>query len=1257
MLTCDVCYKEFTRPDNLVRHQRTACIGKRRKVEEDQQGDVIVCEICDEHVTRQCYSSHLRSNKHKQKAFVIIDDGVEKIDSIFGDKICSFRVSDHERKYVDMKEFSNRIREKVISLIQSVRNVNGSLKVNTEIFGLYFINTKEEVEIKSFNTKNKIITVAVDLYQTYEDFMDEIMVKMSEFQERDSGWTLLEILYLEVNCNKFNPTRASSYIDLPTSIKGKRAVINVQNNDNKCFAWALMSALYQPTGLPQRISSYPDYRETELKFDCVTFPVPIRDIPKFEEENNISINVYGINSWYNGEKMVDDIVTVCICKQKRERHVNLLVVSDNFGNNHYCWIKNLSRLINTQSSTHEHQRYICEGCLQYFSTEDKLVRHQMDDCKKVKATVPSEQIKVNKFGHLEKENVLQFEGFEKKMKVPFVVYADFEAILKPLTPEEGKVYDDNKPYTARCFEHEPYAFAYYIKCAYDDNLSKFRIYRGRNAALEFIIRLEKDVIEIYKQHLRQTKDMIPLSCLDQFVHELSSVCHICDKPINKEEKVCDHDHLTGLYRGPAHSVCNINYKLPMFIPVFFHNLSNYDAHMFVKSIALNKEEVEVIAQNKEKYISFSKKIVVGETTDNKGKKRKVFMKIRFVDSFRFMASSLEKLVSYLDDKDCVEVKKKFKDSEEFRLMSQKGVFPYSFVDSFEKLEYSKLPDHTQFYDILSSSNISKEQYSRAQTVWNKFKCTTLGEYSDLYLTSDVLMLTDVFENFRTISLENYNLDPCHYYTAPGFGWDALLKMTGVKLELLSDIDMLHFFKKGIRGGLCMCVKRSAIANNKFLDDFNPEKPSSYILYLDATNLYGYAMSCKLPTGGFRWLSNQEIADIDVECLDDEHLGYVFEVDLEYPERLHNQHDDLPFCPENIIAPGSKHPKLIANLQNKSKYIIHYVNLRECVKKGLKLTKIHRALQFQQSPWMKPYIDFNSEKRMNATNEFGKNHYKQMNNIVYGKTMENVENRVDIRLVSHWENRYRRPGAEALIAKPTFKSSKIFCHNLVAIEMQKVEVKYNKPLYVGFSVLELSKAVIYNFFYNFLKEKYGENVLLLYTDTDSLILEIFTENVYQDIKENIEMFDTSNYKLNNRHNIPPGPPIVGKMKDEYPNTILTSFYGTGAKAYCINTLEGVVKRAKGVKKYVIDKNLSVSEYKRIIEDGGSVRKKMYVFRSSYHTMYTELKNKVALSAHDDKRYVMEDGCHTLAWGNYLIEDLRREDLLDNLLELLNVNMYG
>ncbi|XP_071055512.1 uncharacterized protein [Onthophagus taurus] len=748
-----------------------------------------------------------------------------------------------------------------------------------------------------------------------------------------------------------------------------------------------------------------------------------------------------------------------------------------------------------------------------------------------------------------------------------------------------------------------------------------------------------------------------VNTVDQFVHELSSVCHICDKPINKEEKVCDHDHLTGLYRGPAHSVCNINYKLPMFIPVFFHNLSNYDAHMFVKSIALNKEEVEVIAQNKEKYISFFKKIVVGETTDNKGKKRKVFMKIRFVDSFRFMASSLEKLVSYLDDKDCVEVKKKFNDSEEFRLMRQKGVFPYSFVDSFEKLEYSKLPDHTQFYDILSSSNISKEQYSRAHTVWNKFKCITLGEYSDLYLTSNVLMLTDVFENFRTISLENYNLDPCHYYTAPGFGWDALLKMTGVKLELLSDIDMLHFFKKGIRGGLCMCVKRSAIANNKFLDDFNPEKPSSYILYLDAINLYGYAMSCKLPTGGFRWLSNQEIADIDVECLDDEHLGYVFEVDLEYPERLHNQHDDLPFCPENIIAPGSKHPKLIANLQNKSKYIIHYVNLRECVKKGLKLTKIHRASQFQQSPWMKPYIDFNSEKRMNATNEFGKNHYKQMNNIVYGKTMENVENRVDIRLVSHWENRYRRPGAEALIAKPTFKSSKIFCHNLAAIEMQKVEVKYNKPLYVGFSVLELSKAVIYYFFYNFLKEKYGENVLLLYTDTDSLILEIFTENVYQDIKENIEMFDTSNYRLNNRHNIPPGPPIVGKMKDEYPNTILTSFYGTGAIAYCINTLEGVVKRAKGVKKYVIDKNLSVSEYKRIIEDGGSVRKKMYVFRSSYHTMYTELKNKVALSAHDDKRYVMEDGCHTLAWGNYLIEDLRREDLLDNLLELLNVNMYG
>ncbi|XP_071055042.1 uncharacterized protein [Onthophagus taurus] len=1238
MVVCEDCGKSFTRVDNLKRHQRLSCIGKRIKLDAPQIPKAVKCEACDDYVNRQCYSAHLRSNAHKRNAFVIIDDGVERIAGAFGDKIVSYRISE-EGFFVDLDEFSHRIREKILNLIQSAIDIHRNVKLNMECFGLYFLQSKEDCEIKSFNTKNKVVSLASDLYKIYKEFIDEISSKMSEFQERDSGWTLMQILYMELNLNKYNPIRASNYIDLPSQIKAKRAVINIQNADDACFAWAVTSALHEPNGLPQRTSSYPNYLDCGLDYSNIVFPVKLRDIPVFEKQNKLSINVYGINEYFKDGVMNYDIITMYICRQKEERHINLLLVTNDSGNSHYCWIKNLSRLLSSQASQNGHEKYICDGCLVFFTSENKLIRHQSDDCSKVRAILPTTNLKINKYGNEEKENILQFENFERQLKIPFVVYADFEALQKPIADAEATELNDDNSYSVKCFKHEPYAFAYYIKCSYDESLSKFEIYCGCNAAQIFMSKLEHDVLNIYKNYLSQPKEMLPLPPIDRLIHEMQDICHICSHKIKEGNKVCDHDHLTGLYRGPAHAVCNINYQLPKFIPIFFHNLSNYDCHMFVKDMALKEEDVDVIAQNKEKYISFSKKIIVGENIDSKGKLRRVHMKLRFVDSFRFMALSLEKLGSFLEDNQCVQIRKYFRNEEQFRLIRQKGVFPYSFVDSFEKLNLTALPDRSSFYNTLCDDSITEENYCRAQTVWNLFNCRTLGEYSDIYLTSDVLLLADVFENFRTISMKYYSLDPCHYFTAPGFGWDALLRMTGVKLELLTDIDMLHFFKNGIRGGLSMCTKRSAKANNKLMMEFDETKDPSYILYLDATNLYGHAMRRKLPTGGFRWLSDEEIQKLDIyNTEDDSEKGYVFEVDLEYPEAIHDEHNDLPFCPERIVPPGSKNAKLIANLENKTKYIIHYVNLKQCIKFGLKLTKIYRVLEFKQSNWMRSYIDFNSDKRAKAKNEFEKNHYKAMNNIVYGKTMENVEKRVDIRLVTHWECRHKKPGVEALIAKPNFKSSKIFCDNLIAVQLNVAEVRYCKPLYVGFSILELSKTVMYSFFYDYLKVKYGNNITLLYTDTDSLILEITTPNVYEDIKENIEFFDTSNYPLENIHNIPRGRSVLGRMKDEYPNRCITSFVGTGAKAYCITLLNDNVKKAKGVKKYVIDKHLSVTDYKRVVECGGSVHKKMYIFKSEFHTMYTELKNKIALSSCDDKRYILPNGCNTLAWGHWLIKRL-------------------
>ena len=258
----------------------------------------------------------------------------------------------------------------------------------------------------------------------------------------------------------------------------------------------------------------------------------------------------------------------------------------------------------------------------------------------------------------------------------------------------------------------------------------------------------------------------------------------------------------------------------------------------------------------------------------------------------------------------------------------------------------------------------------------------MGDYHDHYLKKDVLLLADVFEKFIDTCLKYYGLDPCHYFSSPGLSWDAILKMTDVKLEKISDIGKYLFIEKGLRGGISYIAKRYAKANNKYMNDYDPKKQSTFISYLDMNNLYGWAMSEYLPYEGFEWLKN--VDEFDVMSISEKSLiGYLFEVDLEYPDELHQLHNDYPLAPEKLPASSDmlsknckKIPdkyeirvgdvkKLIPNLGNKTNYVVHYRNLQLYLSLGMKLTKIHRVLKFKNSDWMKKYIDLNTEKRMNA----------------------------------------------------------------------------------------------------------------------------------------------------------------------------------------------------------------------------------------------------------------------------------------------------
>ena len=456
-------------------------------------------------------------------------------------------------------------------------------------------------------------------------------------------------------------------------------------------------------------------------------------------------------------------------------------------------------------------------------------------------------------------------------------------------------------------------------------------------------------------------------------------------------------------------------------------------------------------------------------------------------------------------------------------MKRKGVYPYDFMDSFNKFELKKLPTKEEFYSILYDEHISDKDYEHAQNIWKTFNLKNMGEYHDLYIKTDVLLLADVFENFRETCLEHYKLDPSHYFTSPGLSWDAMLKMTGVTLELMTDIDMFQFIEKGMRGGISYIANRYGEANNKYMKEYDEKAPSKYIMYLDANNLYSWVMSQYLPTGNFKWLSNNKINNLNLSVYkEDSDTGLILEVDLEYPKELHKIHNDYPLGPEKIqvkkemlsdycknisdkynISTGLVH-KLIPTLSNKEKYVLHYRNLQLYLSLGLKLTKIHRALEFNQSPWLKKYIDFNTEKRTNAKNAFEKNFFKLMNNSVFGKTMENIRKRVDVRLVTDEKK------LSIMASKPTFKNQNIINENLTAVHKVKECLFLNRPAYVGMCILDLSKTLMYDFHYNYIKQKYNDKAKLLFTDTDSLTYEIETEDVYKDFWNDKDKFDNSDY---------------------------------------------------------------------------------------------------------------------------------------------------
>ena len=1112
---------------------------------------------------------------------------------------------------------------KMVDAIQVHKNIKVFFQ-----FQLNFHNSDMELFILPTTIASKNINSLMDIKVTIDSVKEELRNRIEVIEARGTGMVFDSINSMVIGLNKNKPLRGGSYVPLDAYLENKKCCINIQNKDDKCLMYCVLYHLHKDEikGHPERVSHYKKYKD--FNWDDIKFPVKLGQMSKIEEMVKHGINVFG----YDNKRVFPLRVTPIIT----EDIINLLLID----NKHFVYVKKLDVLVSPNKRVdNEHvakKSWVCHNCLHCFYNSTQLIKHRKNGCDVFEPT-RTELPKMIKCedGSFETPTI-SFKNHARKLKAPVVIYADFETFVQ----KHDVVHNEMKSSTTKLANLPPCSYGFNVVSDYPELNMGFQMYRGENTVAHFLRKLIDVGDNIRKIIDHEKKMIINEEQENEFNH--CKECHICNKAIDDADvKVRDHDHISGHYRGCAHQSCNLNLNNKNYkIPVFFHNLTGFDGHLIIQGLRdMNFSNIKLIAQNFEKYMSIS------------------FGDFRFLDSFAFMSSSLDSLTKNLlkdGEHNFKHTLEASLSSEQRKLILRKGVYPYEYINSSDRFEETALPPIETFYSCLSEEGVSDADYEHAQKVWRAFQIRNIGDYHDLYLKTDVLLLSDIFEAFRNTAVTNYELDPANgYFTLPNFAWDAMLKKTQVKLEQLTDVDMYLMCEMGIRGGTSLISHRYAKANNTYMTDYDESKPSSYIMYLDANNLYGEAMIQKLPTGGFEWVDYVDERFIKNYNEESKH-GYFVKCDLEYPKELHDLHNNYPLAVESravaldelspyqlnqISTHHERHDvnmkKLIPNLYDRKDYVCHIRNLKYYLSKGLILKNIHSVLQFEHSRWLKPYIDFNTQKRTMSKNEFEKDLYKLMNNAVFGKTMENMRGRVDITLCTD-EDKYLRQ-----VAKPQFLESKIFGENLIAIKQVPKKVELNKPIYVGVSVLDLSKLHMYQFHYDYIKPKYGDKSTLLFTDTDSLCYRIETVDMYEEMKSDKHLFDQSDYSMEgHRSQDNTNKKVIGKFKDETCGVPIVEFCGLRSKMYSILLDDHKEKKTgKGIKKSALKRYVKHNDYKRCLFGSGLKDQRQLVsfnnLRSINHEIGLYRYTKIGLSCSNDKQYLLEDGITSLSYGHYKI----------------------
>lgn len=1061
-------------------------------------------------------------------------------------------------------------------------------------FKIEFKKWDSEEHTELWITPTSIMSISKETaYKGYEEVQRALEARIEALDPtHGSGWYPRQVLEARLKIYQYNPVkgRGRSYFEITGYTNAKCGLVNVKNEDNRCFIWAMVSSIH-PTNThssdPKRYQKHFDKYWAQVPEICqgVMDEDGMEDQSFAEMERVFKRKIVVLEMTMENEEWGDPVpLFPGVASYKETTHLLKAVKIDEYGDpySHFVWIKNmdhfLSRHINTRASKTQIKSF-CANCFRIYP------RSQTHSCEE-----PYKTIVATPKGTSDDPLTLKFRGDRRTIEVPLFIAADFEAYQQPRESAKGQ-------HSMRVSQQEACSWAYLpIPTVMNEDGAQFvpdemQTYCGPDAATEFLDSIVQYCEDHFVKYMKNHQRMRKLTPDEEKEYEEADTCCLCGKPGNWERevpqytkkgvryqperdnvKVRHHNHFNGRFVGAAHSSCNLKGSQWPKLAVGFHNLKGYDSHFLIRAYQEWHGRIQVLADNTEKIKSFSLHRFWRSPYDSDTKYRYT---IRFFDTFAFLSTSLASLtdlaISFDEDAHDQQghglvhnlpLTSKFLDEVlpcegvEKALLKQrclrKGVFPYEWLDSLDKMDFSLFDEEDVFQlqpedfhsklSMKSSQGLTEkcrwaEMMSRAM-LWDTFQ-----EYHDFYLQMDVYLLADLFQRFRKTCLHavNCGLDPCHYYGNPSLTMDSYLARHTVEVNLLDNKDhYLRYRKEGMRGGISYWRRYFTKANNELHPEYDRYQERSEILDMDATSLYPWAARQRLPTGGFvhtvEMMEGEKMWDYIDQLLFHwpEDRGAYLWVDIELPvwmeewqarvpaqyqqhasiiktkfgSNLHDYQANYPILVENKVVTTEQlserqkamydrmnghHPtsKLINDLYPKKKYMIHYLTLRMALERGWVVTQIHERLEFQQLFCVKEFLDECVKLRAMAKNPVEKTLQKTNMNSLIGKFIEDVMKHSDFRLWSklHAFHLNERKGR--------LKDNWFIIHeDLVMGEVIKSKTRLNKPILLGIAVYDISKILMSSLWY-FLQDHYGPKIELCGTDTDSLIFWVKTASWQKD----------------------------------------------------------------------------------------------------------------------------------------------------------------